>query len=326
MKRFFSVISAVFTTVIMILGNQPADAVWKGFVDPQNNRAVPIFMGSAGDYCNGSGFIYSPRIVFTVAHGIFKGDDRQFEPKDKFEKLWVGLPGKKVHMRSERIESVKILVPDNYKHRSFWLGGKRLNRENDFAIIILKEPITVDAKPVELLTPALHQQYIENNEEVSLMGYGGNDVDTLNKTCDIITPKSMTSNVIANNFNLGDVEWTARLNMKVMSGKPNICDGDSGAGYVKILADKYIYMGAQSSSISNHNCGSYAPNLSSETINGTDPVYLYKDLVKQAEDYVAANPYVAPVVEKTITCVKGKKSKKITSANPKCPKGFKEKL
>jgi hypothetical protein len=311
---------------MLIATLNPANAVWKGFDDPNNKRAVPIFMEKYGNYCNGSGFLYSSRIVFTVAHGIFRGDDRQSEPKVKFEKLWVGVPGKKVAANSERIESAKILVPENYKHRNFWLGGKRLNRENDFAIIVLKEPITVDSKPVELLTPELHQQYIANNEEVSLMGYGGNDVDTLNKTCDIITPKSMTSNVISNNLNLGDIEWTARLNMKVLPGKPNICDGDSGAGYVKILEDKYIYLGAQSSGISNHNCGSWAPDINSETINGTDPVYLYLDLVKQAEDYVVANPYVAPVAEKTIKCAKGKKTKKITSANPKCPKGFKEKM
>jgi hypothetical protein len=33
---------------------------------------------------------------------------------------------------------------------------------------------------------------------------------------------------------------------------------------------------------------------------------------------------VAPI-KKTITCVKGKKAKKVSGTNPKCPKGYKVK-
>jgi hypothetical protein len=38
-------------------------------------------------------------------------------------------------------------------------------------------------------------------------------------------------------------------------------------------------------------------------------------------------PIATPVAAKktTITCVKGKTSKKVTAANPKCPKGYKKK-
>ena len=136
------------------------------------------------------------------------------------------------------------------------------------------------------------------------MGYGANNVKTLDKPCDLITAKSMTSNVISNDISLGNIEWTARLNMKVLPGKPNICDGDSGAGYVKILEDKYIYLGAQSSSISNHNCGSWVPELNSETINGTDPVYLYLDLIKRAEDYVKAHPTKTSKLRKPLSAKK----------------------
>ena len=323
-RKFLTVVIASALLLITFLVN-PSRAVWNGYDEPKNNRAVPILWDAQGLYCNGSGFLYKPRIVFTVAHGMFKEDDRVAEPKTKFEKLWVGIPGEKVSQNSKRVESAKIFVPDNYRGRSFWLGGKRLNRENDFAVIVLKEPLTPDSKLVELLTPELHQQYINNNEEVSLMGYGANDINSLNKTCDLITPKSMTSRVIPNDISLGTIEWTARLNMKVLPGKPNICDGDSGAGYVKLLEDRYIYLGAQSSSFDNHNCMSWMPSAQLESVNGTDPVYLYLDLIKQAEDYVAANPYVAPAAETTIKCVKGKKTKKITSANPKCPKGYKQK-
>jgi hypothetical protein len=45
-------------------------------------------------------------------------------------------------------------------------------------------------------------------------------------------------------------------------------------------------------------------------------------------DLVTFDIYVAPnvVVKKTtITCVKGKTTKKVTAVNPKCPKGYKKK-
>jgi len=59
---------------------------------------------------------------------------------------------------------------------------------------------------------------------------------------------------------------------------------------------------------------------------------LYKDLIAEAEKYVADNPYVEPKTnnagfnnETTITCVRGKTTKKVTGLTPKCPKGFKKK-
>jgi hypothetical protein len=43
-------------------------------------------------------------------------------------------------------------------------------------------------------------------------------------------------------------------------------------------------------------------------------------------DLVTFDIYAAPVVKKTtITCVKGKTSKKVTAVNPKCPTGYKKK-
>jgi len=37
------------------------------------------------------------------------------------------------------------------------------------------------------------------------------------------------------------------------------------------------------------------------------------------------SPTIKPVIEKkSITCVKGKKVKRVAAENPKCPKGFKK--
>ena len=70
------------------------------------------------------------------------------------------------------------------------------------------------------------------------------------------------------------------------------------------------------------------------TINGADPVYLYLDLIVQAEQYVKENPYSDPKIRSmlpektgkktTIVCQKGSKTKKIKGIKPRCPKHYRK--
>jgi hypothetical protein len=220
-----------------------------------------------------------------------------------------------------------------YKSRDFWLGGSTITRENDFAIVVLESPLPVDDKKVELLIPELHEQYISSGEEVDLSGYGKQSPEEIKSQAPCKSFSSYSSKVTSKVLNTGDIRWTAPLNFKVGVGMPNTCDSDSGGGYTKILADKYIYLGAAGAGgLDQHNCASWEPSLSKETINGAYPVYLYKNLVAEAEKFVADNPYIEPKItnsssnsKSTITCVKGKASKKVTGVDPKCPVGYKKK-
>ena len=315
---------------ILVLTSQSANSVWNGESAIGHKRAVAIFPDPSIS-CGASGFLYSPRIVFTVAHTLFLADDRSeiHSEKNMAKKLWVGIPGEKISPNSKRIESIKFFWPENYASRDAWLGGKRITRNNDFAVLVLKEPLPVDNKKVELLTPEQHNQFISSQEVVTQVGYGSqksSDVGNTNGCMYEREPKRYESSVTSKNIDVGNEIWTAPLNFKVGVRKPNGCDGDSGSGYFIEYPDKYLYFGAMGAgSKANHNCESYEPFMDKESINGSWPVYLYLDLIKEAEDYVAANPYVAPVVEKTIKCVKGKKTKKITAPIPKCPTGYKQK-
>jgi hypothetical protein len=83
-------------------------------------------------------------------------------------------------------------------------------------------------------------------------------------------------------------------------------------------------------------------------INYSQPIYRYLDLIKEAETFVAtqialekaeakaaaelktkqeaeAKAAVAVKKKTTITCVKGKLTKKVTAVKPLCPKGYKKK-
>ena len=94
---------------------------------------------------------------------------------------------------------------------------------------------------------------------------------------------------------------------------------------------QHITGAAGAGSLNQHNCATHLPALEQEAINGAYPVYLFKDLIAEAEKYVAENPYVEPKSNNagfnsktTITCAKGKTTKKVTGLTPKCPKGFKK--
>jgi hypothetical protein len=59
------------------------------------------------------------------------------------------------------------------------------------------------------------------------------------------------------------------------------------------------------------------------------PVFKHLDLIKQAEDFLAkqvtAKTSSTSKSATTITCVKGKLTKKVSGPNAKCPKGYKKK-
>jgi hypothetical protein len=314
------------------LSSIPANAVWKGTINFEDKRTVPILFHSGSVYC-ASGFLYSPRIVFTVAHSLFVENDLEKEQVTKRNKIWVGYPNDTLNPGVRRVEVEKYFIPEGYKSRTAWTGGNRITRINDFAVLVLRSPLPTDSKPVELLTPELHDQYIQSNEQINLTGYGTQLPEQAGRECENRRPNGYQSTLIGKTISTGNVSWTSTLNTKVAPGMPNLCDGDSGAGYTKLLPDKYIYLGASGAGgFKNHNCSTYLPWINEESIAGADPVYLFQDLIAEAEKYVADNPYVAPKTtntgfnnKTTITCVKGKTKKKVTGLTPKCPKGFKKK-
>jgi hypothetical protein len=329
-KRLIAFLS-VFS-LFLSLPITPANAVWKGTTNFEDKRTVPILFHSGSVYC-ASGFLYSPRIVFSVAHNFFKENDLEKEHVTKRDAIWVGYPNDTLTPGVRRVSVEKFFIPEGYKSRTAWTGGNRITRINDFAVLVLKSPLPTDNKPVELLTPELHDQYIQSNEQINLTGYGTQLREQAGQECVNRRPSSFQSTITGKTISAGSQSWTSTLNTSVAPGMPNMCDGDSGAGYTKLLSDKYIYLGAAGAGGKNqHNCETYQPALNSEAINGADPVYLFTNLIAQAEKYVVDNPYVEPKTastgfnnKTTVICVKGKSTKKVTGLTPKCPKGFKKK-
>lgn len=319
------VFSRFFLTSAIVLAWTPgAHAVWKGTEVISPTRAVPVIFQEKELYC-ASGWLYSSRIVFTAAHVLYFGNDMTNNYTTVRNKIWFGLPGSTVDYGMKLVESEKIFVPDNFVGRDAFRGGNFLTRQNDFGVVVLKEPIQIDDKPVEFLTEAMHDQFISDKESIEFTGYGLQGPNDTN-TCFKRKPMKTSMKIASKTIDASPFKFTTTLNFQVAPNESNLCDGDSGSGYVKDYGDKYLYLAANGAgSFMNHNCETWKEAIGSTTYNGADPVYKYMDLIKQAEEYVKANPYVAPVIKKSIKCFKGKKVITVKTESPSCPKGYKQK-
>jgi len=147
-----------------------------------------------------------------------------------------------------------------------------------------------------------------------------------------LEPKKANYQIISNEEGMSKVnqykqEWNRQYFQEIVTfvrvpmNGPSPCDGDSGSGFFLEEGNKFTYLGVTHANIGNTNCG--MDTITSDGITGFAPVYLFSDIVKSAEDYVAANP-LKSAVSKTIYCKKGKKTKAISKVNPKCPAGYKK--
>ena len=325
-----------------------------------------------------SGFLYSDRIVFTVAHTIEYFGDAGY----------LFAPGVKSGPDNKKYFPQKILMAPTYRARV----GTDNTRIDDFAIIILRESMPV-RNSVQVASPADIESFIREKTPVEMVGYGLQNVAmrTDSQARNTMSPHKMTS-VLVSGDDLRKYHaaypFFHQPNQTMLDfGVPNdatngsVCDGDSGAGFFVQKGNVRYYLGAvggQQAGITNCNAplGRFAPNGG---MSGFNPTHKLLALIKEAEDYVAnekrleaiqeaarvaaelkakqeaeeaaakaaaelkakqdaeaqaaaelkakqeADAKAAALKKTTITCVKGKLTKKVSAVKPKCPSGYKVK-
>ena len=324
-----------------------------------------------------SGFLYSDRIVFTVAHTIEYFGDAGY----------LFAPGVKSGPDAKKYFPQKILIAPTYRARV----GTDNTRIDDFAIIILRESMPV-RNSVQVASPADIESFIREKTPVEMVGYGLQNVAmrTDSQARNTMSPHKMTS-VLVSGDDLRKYHaaypFFHQPNQTMLDfGIPNdatngsVCDGDSGAGFFVQKGNVRYYLGAvggQQAGITNCNAplGRFAPNGG---MSGFNPTHKLLALIKEAEDYVANEKRLEAIQEAarvaaelkakqeaderarieaelkakleveataaaelkakqeaeakaialkktTITCVKGKLTKKVTAVKPKCPSGYKVK-
>ncbi len=336
-----------------------------------------------------SGFLYSERIVFTVAHFLDTMKSVEKWERDGF----VYEPGINSTIGKKKYKVKKVLVAPTYRPRI----GKDQTRIDDFAILILEEDLPLK-NSVKVATNDEIQYFLKNSSKVQMIGYGlQNPQQRINPRSEYRSPHRMVSYLVDKSqlesfYRLNT--WHIPPNQTILDfGVPNSqtfgsqCDDDSGAGFFVEVDKTRYYLGTVGGlGWALQNCrgdGSQSFGVGGG-MAGFTPANKFLDLIKTAENIVAEDKRIefaraeearlaaelkakqeaeakakveaeakakaeeeakakaeaeaktkaeaeakamleAAKKKSTVTCVKGKLTKKVTAVKPKCPSGYKKK-
>ena len=334
-----ALIAALFLTLVY-----PAKASLPGVEDFTNERIVPLLQFPASQESAGSGFLYSSRIVFTSAHTAVtfnsKGEMVDFRPD-----LSVGKPNSSLVNSGQGVRVIKRFAAPGYV-------ADREGDVNDFAILILERDL-VKAEPAQLMTPEIERELVEKRALVKMHGFG-NYLDLCgpnetppcktNRLTSSMVPRSAEATLHpASDFaqlipNSLPTRFADQL-LFFSPGKTGMCAGDSGGSLTALYNGKLLYLSNIGTGWWTYGCGANGGYDGKGGFQYSSQIYKHKDLIRQAEAFVAEQVLGEEAkakaeaevkasnkkVKVTIQCVKGKLIKKVSAVNPKCPKGFKKK-
>ena len=327
----------------------------------------------------GSGFLYSERIVLTVAH-VIGAENPGAVPYWEREGV-IYNPGIVTIAGQKQYRVKKVLIPSTYTKPDY--ANNIINDDN--AVIILSEDIPMTKKAV-FATEEQMQRFAREKAKVELVGYGithgsQRPVTMINNraphklTSTLLSPQE----VIAFYRQYSNVDWN-KINKPGVYGivqhrelqKSHICDGDSGSMFFVEENNVRYLLGTTGLGLVYNNCPPTEKYYPHPSMSWIDPNSKLRDLLKIAEGIVEedrkreaevirlaaelkakqeaeakaaaeliakqeaeakaaaelqakqeAEAKVAALKKSTITCVKGKQSKKVTAVKPKCPRGYK---
>ena len=376
--RIFKVLAICISLVTLHL-SAPSSAVEFG----QDATGDPNAINVQGVI---SGFLYSERIVFTVAHFLDAMKSVEQWEKDGF----VYEPGINSTIGKKKYKVKRVLVPPTYQPRI----GKDMTRIDDFTILILEEDLPLK-NSVKVATNAEIQSFLKNSSKVQMVGYGlQNPQQRINPRSEYRSPHRMDGDLLdkaklesfyrLNTWHIPPNQTILDFGVSLSPTLGSMCDNDSGAGFFVEIDKTRYYLGTVGGLGWAHpNCrgdGSQSFGVGGG-VAGFTPANNFLDLIKTAENIVAedkriefakaeearlaaelrvkqeaeakakaeaeakakaeaedtakaeaeakakaeaeAKAKAALAKKTTITCVKGKISKKVTAVNPKCPVGYK---
>ncbi len=332
------------TVPLVLLGlsfaSTPAQASLPGIEDYTNERIVPLLISPTSAKADGSGFLYSSRIVFTSAHTAVTFNSKG-ELVDFREQLSVGKPNSNVKTSGPGVRVIKRFASPGYT-------ANKEGDTNDFAILVLERDL-MKVEPAQLMTPEIEKDLVEKRATVKMHGYGLH-VDLCganeNPPCrgkpfdSSLVPRSTEATLRpAGDFaQLIPNPIQPRFANELLFFSPEktgMCAGDSGGSLTTTYNGKLIYLSNIGTGANTYGCGLGGGYDGKGGFQHSPQIYKQSELIKEAEKFVAEQIAVENAEGKTkvetakkkltITCVKGKTIKKVTAVNPKCPVGYKKK-
>lgn len=326
-RRDLRAFITVVLSSMLIFWSLPATASMGGQIDYSNDRIVPIFDKLRDGIPAYSGYLYSPRIIFSAAHSLtFVGN-------------YVGLPSSKADGTGPKVKIIKkILAPE--------FNSSNLTR--DFAVFILEKDL-IEIEPARLMTPEIEKELLKVNSLVKTHGYGiyhvasGCASGNINACNDDLKRKSIEPRMVElrayspqeiRNLTKTEVPEPIKQHFLMFTGTiAGGCSGDSGGSITAEYQRVTYYVGPTPNGMNVYACG-VGGGDGSIGVHYSSQIYNHLDILKEAEDFVMAakeqeklKPSAVQTApsQKTIVCIKKGKTKKVTAISPKCPTGFKRK-
>ena len=271
---------------------QPANASYNGVIDYSNTRIVPIFRDVNQDYPNWSGYVYSPRIIFTAGHSELtvkeNGDRIDLSGLPAF----VGLPNSKTSKDLKKVPVVKRYLSTSMRYEGGTMG--------DFAIYVLGEDIG-NFKPAKLGTLEIQRELEAERAFVEITGYGEyrdrcKDGEQLpcsaQQPATSQDPRKLRVQVRPYDDFLGLVGYERpQVKGSLLTwggGKVSPCGGDSGGSVTTMYKGEEIYLAVTPNGMNGYACGAAGYYDGKGGIGYASPIQAHLDILKEAENFVAA--------------------------------------
>jgi secreted trypsin-like serine protease len=298
---------SVLTILTLIFPTLPAHAIKDGVSAKGHPRIVALYFKGQADWETSlqtcTGFLYSPRIVFTAAHCVHDGTKRPNKVPLKPSQMWVGAPGALTGKAAKRFNVEKI-----FSQKGFELFNDRAySYKNDFAVMVLESPL-YPVKEAKLPTKEEIDKYTSEGRMVTTGGYGGTSATDLNQGDPSRKAYPMKASFKLISFELGMQSVQERMRMwnrnyyqsdavsfmRYEEGTAHPCNGDSGSGYFLESKGDFTYLGITWSAVhplcekgDPANMKKFKP--SSGYVVAFRGIYLDLPLVEKAKKYLRSN-------------------------------------
>ena len=320
MKKTLILLSAVLTFTCI-----PSQAVEFG----TDATGDPNVMKVGG----GSGFLYSERIVLTVAHVIEQTGGLNYWNRNGV----VYNPGIASIVGQKQYKVKQVIIPETYVTPDY----RNNIIKDDLAIIILSEDVPIQKKAV-LATEEQMKRFVAEKSKVELVGYGFTNGSQRSMTWPELMnkpPNKLTSTLISPEMvtefykQYPKVDWT-KINKPGVYGiiqhrelqQSHICDGDSGSVFfVEENNVKYV-LGTTGLGLVNNNCPPPNNDYPFPSMSWIDPNSRLAEFLKIAEKIVVDDKQKEFAQAEELRVAAENKSKQEADAKAKLEADAKAKL